>query len=85
MPKHRLPLGTKVSFANDPYVYQAADYQEIIACPPDCDLDHDCFPEPHLCVSRTITSLMPLSQLRHVFDEAGRGREATALDKGGEE
>lgn len=66
--QHRLPLGTKVAFAGDPHVYVTADYQTVLACPEDCEDDHDCFPEPHICVSYTITTSKPLRELEMVFD-----------------
>lgn len=74
--QHPIPLGTKVAFAGDPYVYEIADYQTVIACPEDCSLDHDCFPEPHVCVSYRVTTLKPLKDLNVIFDQPdGFGRE----------
>jgi hypothetical protein len=82
-----LPLGTRVSFKDDPHVYQIADYQTVLECSPDCDDDHDCFPEPHICVSYTVTMSKPLSQLGHIFGEDGFGHvpapEEVTLDEAG--
>jgi hypothetical protein len=72
--KHGLPLGTRVSFKEDPYVYRTCDYQEILQCESDCEDDHDCLEEPYICVEMSVTKIMPLSQLQYVFDDNGRGR-----------
>lgn len=68
MTKHTLPLGTKVAFEGDSFVYQVADYQTLLGpCAPDCPYD-DCYDEPYITVSRTTTTALPLSKLRVVFD-----------------
>jgi hypothetical protein len=79
--KHRVPLGTKVSFEGDAYVYETSDYQTVLECPPDCDNDHDCFTEPHICVSKTSMSSFPLSKLRTIFGKDGFGRNPTAKER----
>lgn len=77
MAKHNIPLGTKVTFEGDPFIHQTADYQEIVICPPDCSWDHDHIDEPLICVSQTVTRLLPLNKLHTIFDQPGGfGRKA---------
>jgi hypothetical protein len=80
--KHRLPLGTSISFEENPAVYETAGYQGILECKPGCEADHDHFEEPHICVSKTIHYSMPLSQLKTIFDDDGFGREPTDEERG---
>lgn len=43
--------------------------------------DHDHYTEPYIAVKQEIRTAFPLSQLRHIFDKSGMGREATEEDK----
>ena len=68
-----LPVGTSVSFENDPYVYQIS-YQELLGpCPKDCDWDHDCYEEAYVTVYTRTGTAKPLSSLKSVFDSNGLG------------
>jgi hypothetical protein len=80
--RHRIPLGTKVSFEGDALVYETGEYQSILECPPDCNWDHDHWPEPHICVRKISVISMPLSQLRTVFGKDGFGRNPTEEERG---
>lgn len=79
--KHRLPLGTKVVFEGDSYIYETADYQTVLECSPDCEDDHDHWPEPHICVSQTTKLSMPLSKLVAIFSEGNIGRDPTPEER----
>ncbi len=81
MKKHRLPLGTKVSFQGDCNVYEIAEYQTALACEEECHEEHECFPEPHIWVSKTSMTAMPLSALKTIFGEDGHGRDPTQEER----
>lgn len=81
--KHRIPLGTKVSFEGESFVYIVADYQDVLGpCPPDCTTDHDCYEEAYITVKQEIGRAFPLSKLKHIFDPVTHhGREATLEER----
>jgi len=74
--KHKIPLGTHVSFEGDSTIYEIGDHQTILECQPDCAVDHhdDHWPEPHIAVRESRIVFKPLSKLRHMFDDHGIGR-----------
>lgn len=73
--KHNIPLGTPVSFVGDAQVHIVDNYQELLGpCPPDCKEDHDCYIEPYICIRVQHWTAKPLSQLKTIFDENGKGR-----------
>lgn len=80
---HRIPLGTHVSFEGDAQIYVVDQYRDVIkACEPDCDLDHDCYEEPYICVKKEIWTARPLSKLKNIFDNPSHvGRAATTEEK----
>lgn len=72
--KHTLPLETRVSFEGDGQIYVVDNYQDLLGpCPPNCTIDHDCYTEPYINVRVQHWTAMPLSKLRHVFDDSGKG------------
>lgn len=82
--KHRLPLGTKVSFEGDAQIYRVASYQDVLGpCEPDCTSDHDCYEEAYMTVSKESWTAFPLSKLKHVFDHPNghSGRDATEAER----
>lgn len=62
--KHDIPLGSKVCVEGSSYVYTTDCYQTLLECEPGCTDDHDCFPEPHICVRVEYWTSVPLSKVR---------------------
>lgn len=79
--RHSIPLGTSVSFQGNSTIYKACDYLEVHACRVGCTFDHDHYEEPYIAVKEEIRHCFPLSQLNHVFDAHGIGRDATAFER----
>lgn len=81
--KHRLPLGTRVSFEGDSSIYIVDSYNELLGpCGPDCKWDHDCYHEAHMTVRKESWTAMPLVKLKYIFDPiTHHGREATTLER----
>jgi len=82
---HRIPIGTRVSFKDDPFIYIISDYNNLHFCDDTCPQDHEsgqCWPEPHMSVKREIGTFMPLSNLENIFDQPNHeGRPATNEEK----
>lgn len=81
---HRLPLGTKVSFEGDSNIYIVDSYKNLLGpCGPTCTHDHDCYREPHITVRQEIWTSLPLSKLKHIFDDpiGHYGRVPTQLER----
>lgn len=82
--KHRLPIGTHVSFVGDSAIYVVDCYSDLLMCEGACSHDEgDCYTEPEICVRKSSWTARPLSQLLHVFDDpiGHMGRDATELEK----
>lgn len=68
--KHSIPLGTRVSFENNPKIYFVDSYNTLIGpCSSDCPYDHDCYDESYMCVREESWTAFPLSNLKHIFDD----------------
>ena len=63
--KTTLKPGTAISYKSNIY---HVDYAELLMCPADCPLDHDCYPEPYLAVKQIIGTAIPVSQIDAVWD-----------------
>ena len=78
--KHKIPLGTKVSFKGDQHVYEVVEYQDVHICGDDCPYEHDShFIEPQICVRKSYTQLLPLPSIEWIYDpESSMGRRPTS-------